>query len=118
MNAYTSTTTKPLYKATQIVQYLAWILEGLLAFRFLLRLFQANPAAGFTDFIYSITYPFVAPFFRVFQITDIDGNIFEWTTLLAMVVYWLLALAIIRLLVMGKPVSTTEAATRLNNHER
>jgi|SRR3989344_224892 len=117
-NAYNSPTTKPLYRGTQIVWYIVGILEALLAFRFVLKLLAANPNAGFTSFIYGVTYPFAAPFLNVFRITKVEGSIFEWTTLLAMLVYWLLALAIIRLFLMGKTVSTPEAAVKLDNQDK
>lgn len=62
MDSYNSPTTKPLFKGTQIVWYLVSLLEVLLAFRFVLKLTAANAAAGFTSFIYTITWPFSAPF--------------------------------------------------------
>ena len=37
------------------------ILEGLLGIRFVLGLLGANPTAGFAQFIYRITGPFMAP---------------------------------------------------------
>lgn len=89
----------------------------MLAFRLVLKLLGANPAAGFTNFIYGVTYFFAAPFLNVFRITQVAGNIFEWTTLLAMFVYWMLVIGIIHLLLMGKTVSTPEAAVKLNNQE-
>ncbi|MDR3642829.1 MAG: YggT family protein [Candidatus Doudnabacteria bacterium] len=118
MDSYNSPSTKPLYRGTQIVWYIAGLLEALLAFRFLLKLFGANPYAGFTGFVYGITYPFAAPFLSVFKITDVNGSLFEWTTLLAMLVYWLIAMAIIKLFLMGKTVSTPEAAAKLDNQEQ
>ncbi len=117
-DSYNSLSTKPLYRGTQIVWYIAGLLEAILAFRFLLKLFGANPAAGFTSFIYGITYPFAAPFLSVFKISNVNGSIFEWTTLLAMLVYWLIAMAIAKLLVMGKTVSTPEAAVKLDNQDK
>ncbi len=118
MDSYNSPTTKPLYRGTQIVWYIVGILEALLAFRFVLKLLGANGAAGFTSFIYGITQPFTAPFLSVFNITKVEGSIFEWTTLLAMLVFWLIALAIVNLFVMGKTVSTPEAAVKLDNQDR
>ena len=118
MDAHHSRSTKPLYRGTQITWYIVGILEALLAFRFILKLLGANAAAGFTSFIYSITYPFAAPFISVFKTTKVEGSIFEWTTLLAMAVYWLLALAVIRLLVMSKPVTTPEAAEKLDSQDK
>ena len=116
-NSYNSSTTKPLYRGTQIVWYIAGFLEAILAFRFVLKLLGANAGAGFTSFIYGITYPFASPFLNVFKITKVEGSIFEWTTLLAMLVYWFIAMAIGKLFVMGKTVSTPEAAAKLDNQD-
>jgi hypothetical protein len=118
MDSYNSASTKPLYRGTQVVWYIVGILEVLLAFRFILKLLGANSAAGFTSFIYSITHPFAAPFLNVFKKTQVQGSVFEWTTLLAMLVYWLLAMAIIRLFVMSKSVSTPEAAAKLDGQDK
>jgi hypothetical protein len=118
MDSYSSPTTKPLYRGTQVVWYILGLLEILLAFRFLLKLFGANPAAGFSQFIYGATYVFAAPFLAVFRITYVEGSIFEWTTLLAMLVYWIVALGIIKLFLMSKTVSTPEAAQKLNEQEK
>ena len=117
-SSYTSTSTKPLYRGTQIVWYILGLLEVLLAFRFALKLFAANQFAGFTNFIYSVTHPFVAPFNNVFSVTSVANNIFEWTTLLAMLVYWIAALGIIRIFFMSKTISTPEAAVKLDEEEQ
>lgn len=115
--SYNSSTTKPLYRGTQIVWYILGLLEMLLVFRFALKLLAANQRAGFTDMIYSATYIFVAPFNNVFRVTAVANNIFEWTTLLAMLVYWLVALGVIKLFFMSKTVSTPEAAAKLDKQE-
>lgn len=118
MDSFNSSSTKPLYRGTQVVWYLLGLIEILLAFRFVLKLLGANAGAGFTSFIYGVTYVFAAPFLTVFRTSHIvEGSIFEWTTLLAMFVYWVIALGIIRLFLMGKTVSTPEAAVKLNNQE-
>ena len=118
MDSFNSPTTKPLYRGTQVVWYILGILEVLLAFRFILKLLAANPSAGFSEFIYGITYVFAAPFLNVFKRTAVEGSIFEWTTLLAMLVYWLIAIGIIKLFLMGKTVSTPEAAVKLEKQEQ
>jgi hypothetical protein len=118
MDSYNSPSTKPLYRGTQIVWYLLGLLEVILAFRFVLKLLGANPGAGFTSFIYGITYPFAAPFLSVFKITDVNGSVFEWTTVLAMLVYWLIAWGIVKLFLMGKTVSTPEAAVKLDSQDK
>jgi YggT family protein len=114
----TSPAVRPLYSVIRIIWYLLDVLEALLLIRFTMRLLGANPAAGFTQVIYNLSYPFLAPFQAVFPRTYVLGSTFEWTTLLAMVVYWLIALAIVRLVAMGRPVSTTEAAYRVTEEDK
>jgi hypothetical protein len=118
MDSYNSRTTKPLYRGTQIVWYIVGLLEALLAFRFVLKLLAANPSAGFSSFIYNVSHPFAAPFLNVFNVTKVEGSVFEWTTLLAMFVYWLIAWGIVRLFFMSKTVSTPEAAAKLDKENK
>lgn len=116
-SSYTSPTTKPLYRGTQVVWYILGVIEVLLAFRFVLKLLGANPDAAFTGFVYGVSNIFAGPFLAVFRVSHVEGNVLEWTTLLAMFVYWAVAFGIIRLFLMGKTVSTPEAAAKLNDQE-
>lgn len=116
-SSYNSSTTKPLFRGTQIVWYLLSLLEILLALRFALKLIGANSEAGFTSFIYTVTWPFTAPFLTVIPETAMAGGTLEWATLLATLIYWLVATGIIRLLHMSKTVSTPEAAEKLDRQE-
>jgi YggT family protein len=118
MITYGSTRSKPLYRATQAVWYVLGVIESLLLIRFLLKLFAANPNAGFTEMIYSLTYPFVAPFIGVFSSPRLEGSVMEWASLLAMLIYWLFAWAVVKLFLMGKPVSTIEAESKLDEQDR
>lgn len=117
MDSTNSPTTQPLYRGTQIVWYVLGVVEVLLAFRFVLKMLEANPAAGFSSFIYGITYVLTAPFLSVFRITEVSGSVFEWPTLLAMLVYGIIAYGVVQLFLMGKTVSTPEAAHKLNAQE-
>lgn len=117
MDSFNSPSTKPLYKGTQIVWYILGIIEVLLAFRFVLKLLGANPDAGFSSFIYGVTHVLASPFLNVFRITQVAGSLFEWTTILAMLVYWMVAVGIIKMFLMGKTVSTPEAAVELEKQE-
>ncbi len=114
MDAAYSSSTRPLYRGTQVVWYVLGIIEALLALRFVLKLLAANSSAAFTSFVYTLSYPFVAPFQAVFNTTRVSASTFEWTTILAMFIYWLLAIAILKLFVMSKPVSRPEAAVKLD----
>jgi disulfide bond formation protein DsbB len=113
-----SSRVKPLYRGTQIVWYITWLIEALLAFRFVLKFLGANPSAGFSGLIYGVSYPFAAPFLNVFRITQVKGSLVEWTTILAMLVYWLIAWGIVRLLLLSKPVSAAEAAEELEKQDK
>lgn len=108
-----SESSRPLYRGTQIVWYTLYIVEGVLAVRFALKLLQANSEALFTNFIYTISDVLTVPFVAVLQNSNAVTSVFEWTTLLAMLVYWLVALAIVKLFVMSKSVSATEADQKL-----
>src|ERR1035437_2588140 len=112
MDSSIAPSTKPIYRGTQIVWYILGIIEILLAFRFVLKLLAANGSAGFTQLIYGATYPFAQPFLAVFRISQVQGSIFEWSTILAMIAYWVLAIAIIKFFLMSKSVSTPEAAVK------
>ena len=118
MDSHFSSSTKPLYRGVQAVWYVLGIIEVLLAFRLIFKLLGANPGAGFSKFIYGITYVFSTPFLSVFKKTQVvTGSVFEWGTILAMIVYWIIAVGIIKLFIVGKSVSTSQAADKLENEE-
>ncbi len=118
MDSSNSPSTKPLYRGTQIVWYLVGLIEVLLVFRIFLKALAANSTAGFTSLIYAITMPLTLPFSRVFGIGQVEGNVFEWTTLLAMLVYLLIGWGIVKIFLMSKTVSTPEAANKLSDQEK
>jgi len=89
--------------AERIVWLVAGIIIGLLALRFLLRLLAANPNNGFADFIYNVSYPFAAPFFGLFSYTaQLNTGRFEFETLIAILVYTLVAWLIAKVVTIGK----------------
>ena len=108
---------KPLYRGTQIVWYILGVMELLLLFRLVLKMLGANTGAGFTQFIYGATDLFAAPFNYVFGITQVQGSIFEWSTVLAMAFYFVVGWLIVKALVMSKPVTTKEANQNLPKQE-
>ncbi|MCX6032590.1 MAG: YggT family protein [Chloroflexi bacterium] len=73
------------------------ILEGLLGIRFVLGLLGANPAADFAQFIYGITKPFIAPFVGLFGQPRFEGSVFEWNSLVAILVYVLIAWVLVKI---------------------
>ncbi len=108
---------KPLYRGTQIVWYIASIIEIALGLRLVLLLIGAREGAPFTKFIFDVSGPFVRPFSRLVASSPLSPGIFDWNTLIAMLVWWLVALLVVRLLLLGKPVSVIEAHQKLQLEE-
>jgi YggT family protein len=79
------------------------ILGGVLTIRFFLALLGANPAAGFTQFIYGITKPFLAPFVGLFGTARSGGSVLDVSPSVAIIVYALIAWVLVEAvgLVMG-----------------
>jgi uncharacterized membrane protein len=82
------------------------ILETLLIFRFVLKLFGANPDSGFVDFVYAVSGIFVAPFSGIFSTPTTEGDIttsvFETSTLVAIIVYAVITWGIVKLATLDK----------------
>lgn len=78
----------------------------------------ANPNAGFTSFIYGYSYPLISPFLNVFGMSSSDSRAFEWPTLLAIFVYWVISYVIIKLILMWQPVTNEEAKEKLDNQDQ
>ena len=91
----------------QIIWYIAGVLLVLLGFRFVLALLGANPANQFANFIYSVSHPFVAPFFSLFGY-DLRYGVsrFETYTLVAMLVYLVIAWGLVRLVLLTGSTDT------------
>jgi uncharacterized membrane protein len=88
--------------AGYLVYFIFGLLEILLAFRFVFKLLGANPSTGFVDFIYNLSAVFVAPFAGIFNTSlakgDVTTSIFEPATLVALIVYAVLAWGIVALI--------------------
>lgn len=88
--------------AARIVSLLGGIVMMILGLRFLLFLLGANPTNTFANFIYTVSRPFVAPFFGLFNYQPQFGLVrFEWETLIAMLFWGFVTWMIVRLLSLG-----------------
>ena len=87
-----------LTRITQIIWLITGVLESVFAIRVLLKLMAANPAAGFATFIYNMTAVFLTPFFGLTATPSANGSVLEIPSLIAMLVYALLAWGIVRVL--------------------
>jgi YggT family protein len=76
------------------VDYLFYLLYGLLAIRFLLMLLGAREGAGFVRFILGLTEPFYAPFSGIVARPSVNGGVFDFPLIIAMLAYALLHMAV------------------------
>lgn len=87
--------------AQRIVYYIGGTILVLLAARFVLLLLGASEASGFVNFIYSLSGVFVAPFNGIFTRPTYGTSTFDSVTIVAMIVYGILTVAIAKLLTIG-----------------
>jgi uncharacterized protein YggT (Ycf19 family) len=101
----------PAARIAQVVYVVFAILIALIVIRVILKALAANPGAGFSSFVYGITAPFVAPFQGIFNTPQTNnGSVFEFSSVVAIIVYALVAWAIVRLIeIMDRRRTTTTA---------
>ncbi len=85
------------------VWFIAGVISVIVTMRFVLLLLGANRDAGFTDLVYTLSAPFVAPFVDIFGEPAYGTVVFEVSSLLAIVVYLLIAWGIAKLVTLGRP---------------
>jgi uncharacterized protein YggT (Ycf19 family) len=104
----------------RIVYWVFGVIEAIVAMRFALRLLGANPAAQFTKFVYQLSTALIAPFLAVFPTPRVQGAAFDWSALLAMAVYALVAWGIVALIYAARPredVATLEESEHVDDSE-
>lgn len=110
---------KTLFHAYQIIWYILGFIEVVLAFRFILKLLGANPEAGFTKLVYAVSSPFAVPFSNIFNASTANGlettSLLEWSTLIAGLVYLLIAWGLTKLFNLGKPTDPNEVAQSVDS---
>jgi hypothetical protein len=86
-------------RVVNITYFLFGILELLLAVRVILHLVGANAENGFANFIYGLSAPFVALFASLLKNPVLTTTaVLEVTTIIAMIVYAMLAWLVSRLI--------------------
>lgn len=83
---------------TYIIDSVMAIVIGTLMIRFLLKLFSANSATPFVEWMYAVSTPMLVPFRGIFPASSLeDGFIIEFATLFAIAMYALLRYLLIQL---------------------
>jgi uncharacterized protein YggT (Ycf19 family) len=91
-----------------LISFVIAVIAILIAIRLVLKLLAANTASSFTNLIYGVTNPLVAPFQNIFGTPAADsGATFEISSLLAIAIYLLVGWLLTRLvqLVLDRPTS-------------
>lgn len=105
-------------KLGQLVWMLSGVLEAVLGLRFLLKLIAANPGAPFVQIVYSFTDLFLWPFTALTATPSTEqGMVLEIPTLFAMLVYGLVAWAVVKLLHLFLIPSSSETVTVFRREE-
>ncbi len=104
-------TKKTIFRFNQVIWYILALVEVLLIFRFVLKALGANSFTGFTNLIYSITNPLSAPFSGIFGVPITGNSVIEWSTVIAAVVYFLVAWGLIYLLDLIYPITPKDVGT-------
>jgi len=81
-------------RISQVVDYIFFLIYGLLAIRLLLALFAARSGNTFVEFIRTVTDPIYAPFKGIVPSFSNEGFTLALPLIVAIVVYMLLHLAI------------------------
>jgi uncharacterized protein YggT (Ycf19 family) len=81
-------------RVSQFVDYLFYVIYGLTALQFMLRLIGARSGNGFVQFMSSVTRPLLAPFERIVPTASNGTNQIVFSYLLALIIYILIHLAI------------------------
>jgi uncharacterized membrane protein len=84
-----------LARVSQVVDYIFFVIYGLLAMRFLLALLAARSSAGFVQFIVTVTAPFYEPFRGIVASPRTgEGHTLLLPVVIAIIAYALLHLAL------------------------
>ena len=110
--AQVSATDTQTQTVANIIYFIAGLFEVALVFRFIFKITGANPGSGFVSAIYSFTQFLILPFRGIFSSAAAPGAevkaILEPSTLVAMIVYAVIAWGLVRLIAIMSGHSSEE----------
>jgi len=101
----------------RVVLFVFGLIELLILIRFALLLLGANAQAGFAQWIYQTSRIFMSPFNAIFGTKIVDGAIVEWSALVAILVYALIAYLIVRVVDALSPSYSSETVERVEGDD-
>ncbi|HLG63617.1 MAG TPA: hypothetical protein VKY19_16875 [Ktedonosporobacter sp.] len=107
------------YWITRVTYFVLGVLEVILGLRLLFRLLGANEGNDFITFLYNLSHIFVVAFNGIFNDQALGRSVFEVSTLIAMLVYALIAWGIVSLgRVLFAPVLTDRQSVTTTRRDR
>ncbi len=104
-----------IYRTYQVIWYLLGVVETLLFLRFLFKLLGASIISPFVRMLYDVSGVFAAPFIGMFPIAAVDRAVFEAASVVAMIIYAMIAYGIIYLFQFFKPADPHEVEDVVDN---
>ena len=101
----------------RVTWYVFGFIEVLIGLRFVLELFGANAQAGFVRLVYGISQIFMLPFIAIFRTQQVAGATFEWSALVAIAVYALIAWGIVALIGAISPRESSATVERVESDD-
>ena len=92
------TNTQTIDKVSQFIFYAVNAVNALLLLRLIFKAFGANPVSPIVSVTYGITNTLLLPFRGIFNVAAAGESVVEPSILVAVLIYWLLAKAIVELL--------------------
>jgi hypothetical protein len=97
----------------RIVWFVFGAIEILIAIRFVLLLLGANAEAGFVQFVYVLSGVFMIPFDAILGTDRVSGATFEWSALVAIAIYALVAWGVVALIGAVSPRENAQTVERV-----
>ena len=94
---------KPVVKTNRVVitraiWYILGVITAILVLRIVLLMLSANPETPFVAFVYDVSSIFVVPFYGIFDQPDYTRFYVDTSSIVAIVIYWLLAVGLAKLI--------------------
>jgi hypothetical protein len=101
----------------RLVWFVFGFIEVLIAIRFVLLLLGANSKAAFVQTVYRASDVFMAPFVAILGVGRVSGATFEWSALLAIAIYALIAWGAVKAISAISPREHAETVERVEKQD-
>jgi hypothetical protein len=101
-----------------VVWFVFGVIEVFIGIRFVLKLIGANAEAGFVQFVNGFSGIFMAPFEAILGTDSVSGATLEWSALVAIVIYALIAWGLVTLIGVVSPRRHAQTIERVEEAEK